>query len=631
MAMAHEPLPTTGTSAVPTSAPAERVEPTRKPLMTTRQILLMNFGFFGIQYSFGMQQTAVNPIFGFLHAQTAWLPLLNMAGPVTGLLIQPLIGALSDRSWSERWGRRKLFFVTGALGCSICLFLFPFVSALWMAVLLLWLLDASNNTAMEPYRAFIADKLPDAQLARGFLTQSFFTGLGVTLANISLFVFQKLIVGGTHAGIPYWVFGSFMLGSVCSIGSVLVSVLSTPEIPPTAEELAALRAKPSGVRAVVGDIAAAVHDMPAAMHKLGVVYLFQWYAMVVYWQYVSFSVAKTVYHATPQNTALFSQAVAWTGLINGSYSLVAFLAAFPLVGLAKRYGAKWVHAACLTLAGAGLLVFPHITNQYLLFVPIIGFGIAWASMMGVPYILIVSMVPKARYGVYMGIVNMMIVVPMLIETFTFGTVFTQVLGSDPTHAIMFSGAFLLVAAVAMTWIRPPQAEQESDQMPLGVRHLRELHLERTIEAPLEPVLAALRAGPQVWLPDFAEDRGQPTTELRVEEAGQRVARRVRVTLGRLQPAGRGVDMPVTWEAVQHPQFYPRLDGDLHVEEREGHCAVRFDARYVPPGGGLGAMVDRTVMGKVARASLRDFFDRLTSRLDGAASGAGPQGASRPTA
>src|SRR5919204_248779 len=576
MAMAHDPLPTTGTSAVPTSAPAERVEPTRKPLMTTRQILLMNFGFFGIQYSFGMQQTAVNPIFGFLHAQTAWLPLLNMAGPVTGLLIQPMIGALSDRSWSERWGRRKLFFVTGALGCSICLFLFPFVSALWMAVLLLWLLDASNNTAMEP-------------------------------------------------------FGAFMLGSVCSIGSVLVSVLSTPEIPPTAEELAALRAKPSGVRAVVGDIAAAVHDMPAAMHKLGVVYLFQWYAMVVYWQYVSFSVAKTVYHATPQNTALFSQAVAWTGLVNGSYSLVAFLAAFPLVGLAKRYGAKWVHAACLTLAGAGLLVFPHITNQYLLFVPIIGFGIAWASMMGVPYILIVSMVPKARYGVYMGIVNMMIVVPMLIETFTFGTVFTQVLGSDPTHAIMFSGAFLLVAAVAMTWIRPPQAEQESDQMPLGVRHLRELHLERTIEAPLEPVLAALRAGPQVWLPDFAEDRGQPTTELRVEEAGQRVARRVRVTLGRLQSAGRGVSMPVTWEAVQHPQFYPRLDGDLHVEEREGHCAVRFDARYVPPGGGLGAMVDRTVMGKVARASLRDFFDRLTSRLDGAAGGAGPQGASRPTA
>ncbi len=242
MDAAKKPLQAVPTSTSPSAVAGISVAPERKPLMTTRQILLMNFGFFGIQYSFGMQQTAVNPIFGFLHADPASLPLLNLAGPVTGLLIQPMIGALSDRMWSERWGRRKLFFITGALGCSVCLFLFPFVTALWMAVLLLWLLDASNNTAMEPYRAFIADKLPESQLARGFLIQSFFTGLGVTLANFSLFFFQKLITGGTAAGIPYWVFGSFMLGAVCSIASVLVSVRSTPEIPPSAEELAELRA-----------------------------------------------------------------------------------------------------------------------------------------------------------------------------------------------------------------------------------------------------------------------------------------------------------------------------------------------------------------------------------------------------
>ena len=215
----------------------------QKPLMTMPQILIMNFGFFGIQYSFGMQQTAVNPIFQKLGAEGHALPLLNLAGPITGLLIQPMIGALSDRTWSPRWGRRKPFFLIGALGCSICLFLFPFVAAVWMAVLLLWLLDASNNTAMEPYRAFIADKLPPSQLAKGFLAQSFFTGFGITLANISLFVFQKIISGGTDAGIPYWVFGSFMLGAVCSIGSVLISVLRTPEIPPTTEELAAIQAK----------------------------------------------------------------------------------------------------------------------------------------------------------------------------------------------------------------------------------------------------------------------------------------------------------------------------------------------------------------------------------------------------
>ena len=217
-----------------------------KPLMTMPAILVMNFGFFGIQYSFGMQQTAVNPVYEFLGANPGDLPILNLAGPITGLLIQPLIGALSDRTWSPRWGRRKPFFLVGAIGCSICLFLFPFVTAVWMAVLLLWLLDASNNTAMEPYRAFIADKLPPSQLGKGFLAQSFFTGLGITLANLSLFVFQKFIDGATSAGIPYWVLGSFMLGAVCSIGSVLVSVLRTPEIPPSPQELEAMRAKKGG-------------------------------------------------------------------------------------------------------------------------------------------------------------------------------------------------------------------------------------------------------------------------------------------------------------------------------------------------------------------------------------------------
>ena len=261
-------LPVTGGSTAHTTIVRQ------KPLMDMRQILLMNLGFFGIQYSFGMQQTAINPIFQFVGADAHDLPLLNLAGPVTGLLIQPIIGALSDRTWSDRWGRRKPFFLIGAIGCSICLFLFPFVSALWMAVLLLWLLDASNNTAMEPYRAFIADKLPPDQHAKGFLTQSFFTGLGITLANVSLFVFQQNITGETAAGIPYWVFGSFMVGAVCSIGTVLISVSTTPEIPPTEAELAHLRAQKTGFFAAVAEIGAAIKVMPKPLWQLALVYLF---------------------------------------------------------------------------------------------------------------------------------------------------------------------------------------------------------------------------------------------------------------------------------------------------------------------------------------------------------------------
>ena len=452
--------------AIPAPAASPGSPPTvagRKPLMTGRQIALMNFGFFGIQYSFGMQQTAVNPIFGFLHASTGELPLLNLAGPVAGLLIQPMIGAMSDRTWSPRWGRRKPFFLIGALGCSLCLFLFPFVAALWMAVLLLWLLDASNNTAMEPYRAFIADKLPANQLAAGFLTQSFFTGFGITLANVSLFVFQKVITGGTSAGIPYWVFGSFLLGAVCSIGSVLISVLSTPENPPTEEELAALRAQKGGVGAALGEIGSAIRDMPITLRKLALVYLFQWYALFVYWQYVSYSIAKSAFHTTSANAALYSQAVGWTGLVNGFYNVVTFCSAFFLVGLAAKHGAKWVHSGCLTLAAIGPVIFPHMGNKYLLFVPIIGFGVAWASIMGVPYILAVAAVPKERYGVYMGIINMMIVIPMLLETLSFGAIYDHLLGADPSNAIMLSGVLLLFAAVAMHGIREPSqaAKQEA--------------------------------------------------------------------------------------------------------------------------------------------------------------------------
>jgi maltose/moltooligosaccharide transporter len=444
-----------------------------KPLMNMRQILLMNLGFFGIQYSFGMQQTAVNPIYTFLGANPHDLPILNLAGPITGLLVQPMIGALSDRTWSPRWGRRKPFFLIGAIGCSICLFLFPFVAAVWMAVLLLWLLDISNNTAMEPYRAFIADKLPPQQLAKGFLAQSFFTGFGITLANVSLFVFQSFITGATDAGIPYWVVGSFMLGSVCSIATVLVSVITTKEIPPSPEELAALRAKKGGIGAAVSEIWEAIVEMPGELRKLALVYLFQWYAMVCYWQYVSLSIAQSAFGVESPDDPAYADAVSWTGLVNGWYNIVTFLVAFPLVALAKKRGAKLVHISCLLCASVGLLIFAGLSNKYLMFLPITGLGIAWASIMGVPYIMAVRMIPSSRYGVYMGIINMMIVIPMLIQTVTFGAIYSSVLGDDPSNAIRFAAILLAVAAAAMLWIKEPPIVRDVDdvlEMPMGGGH-----------------------------------------------------------------------------------------------------------------------------------------------------------------
>lgn len=424
-----------------------------KPKLSFLQIINMNVGFFGIQYSFGLQQSAINPIYDMLGAKPDEIPLLNLAGPMTGLLIQPIIGAMSDKTWHPKYGRRKPYFFIGAMLCSLCLFLYPFSSTLWMAAGLLWILDAANNTAMEPYRAFIADKLPNNQQATGFLTQSFFTGLGITLANISLFIFQRNIHGSVGK-IPYWVFGSFFLGSVCSIASVSWSIFKTPEIPPTEKELRKLREEKHTFFTPFVEIIAAIKDMPKVMWQLALVYLFQWYALFCYWQNASKSIANSVWKTfIYQNNSAYEEAVGWTGLVNGWYNIVTFLSAFSLVGLAKKYSAKWVHISCLFLAGIGLLIFPHIENKYLLFAPMTGFGIAWASMMGIPYLLVVNQIPKERYGVYMGIINMMIVIPMIIQTISFQYVLKYVLNESPTQAISFAGVLLLIAAFATMRIK----------------------------------------------------------------------------------------------------------------------------------------------------------------------------------
>ncbi len=423
------------------------------------QIINMNVGFFGIQYSFGLQQSAVNPIYDFLGASPDQLPLLNLAGPLTGLLIQPIIGALSDKTWSPKLGgRRKPFFLIGALICSLALFLFPFSSSLWMAAGLLWILDAGNNTAMEPYRAFIADKLDPEQQPIGFQAQSFFTGFGQTLANISLFIFPMIFIG-TTGKLPTWVFASFFLGSVCSIASVWWSSHTTKEIPPTEEELQKIKEEPLNVFTPLIDIIHAIKYMPKVMWQLALVYLFQWYALFCYWQNSSKSVALSVWNTTPQkDMKLYGEAVSWTGLVNGWYNIVTFLCAFALVYFAKRYSAKYVHFTCLLLAAIGFLIFPHIENKYLLFPAITGFGIGWASMMGIPYLMVVNNIPKERYGVYMGIINMMIVIPMFIQTITFGYILKHLLNNDPRNAITFAGLLLIISAACTLLIKTKKEE-----------------------------------------------------------------------------------------------------------------------------------------------------------------------------
>jgi maltose/moltooligosaccharide transporter len=440
----------------------------RRPLMTNSNIAWMNLGFFGVQFSFGLTQSAVNPIFLFLGAEAHDLPILNIAGPITGLLIQPLIGAMSDKTWHPKWGRRRPYIIGGSVVMIIILFLFPLVTALWMAVLCLWLVDAGNNTAMEPYRALISDRLRKIQIPKGFLLQSMFTGAGAVLANVSLFIFQKVLPGGGEGSVPTWVFVVFWFGAVCAIVTVGVAMMRTNEVTPTDEELAHVRSQSKGLPATVKEIAEAVKIMPIGMHKIGLAFLFQWYAMFIYWQFVSVSVAESVWNAAP-DTPDYEEAAGWVGMMNGSYNFVTMLSALFLLPLCLRYGGKKVHAGTLTLAGLSLAWLSTIDSQLLTLVPMIGLGICWASMVGVPYLMVASMVPRERTGVYMGILNMMIVVPMLIQTLTFGWIFENLLDSKGTNAMILAGALLGCAALAMLWVNPPAANEDSSVMPLGGR------------------------------------------------------------------------------------------------------------------------------------------------------------------
>lgn len=448
------------------------------PRLSFWQIWNMNVGFFGIQYSFGLQQTAVNPIYSFLGAHAEQLPILNLAGPITGLLIQPLIGAISDKTWSPKWGRRKPFFLLGALFCSIALFLFPFSSSIWMAAGLLWILDAANNTAMEPYRAFIGDKLPEDQQTFGFQMQSLFVGAGITLANLSLFVFQKYLGGNSaNGGIPVWVYYSFFLGSFCSIASVAWSVYKTPEIPPTEEEIEELRIakEKSTFFTPFIEIIVAIKEMPKVLWQLALVYLFQWYALFVYWQFITPMLKSSLYgiseadetkanaliESAKKGVSVVSSDLSWakgilhqvevavgqTGLMNGSYNIVTMLSALLLVPFAKKFGSKNTYIFCLFLTGLGIMTLPFIKNEYFILLPMVALGIGWASMMGLPYSMVSTSIPHSKRGIYMGVINMMIVVPMLIQTLSFGFVFNNVLGNNPSSAIFLAGILFVVAGL----------------------------------------------------------------------------------------------------------------------------------------------------------------------------------------
>ena len=429
-----------------------------KPLLSPRQIVQMNVGFLGLQFSFGLQQANMSPIYAYLGADEASLPLLYLAGPITGLLVQPIVGAMSDRTLS-RYGRRTPYFLIGAILCSLSLFAMPYSAALWMAASLLWIMDAANNITMEPYRAYVGDRLRTEQHPQGFLTQSAFTGLAQTLSYLapSLLVWfgmNRDAVDGN--GIPVVTRFAFIVGAVLSFVTILYSVMKVRELPLTATQEAEIRAKPRGLGATFTEIKDAFVEMPQAMRQLWWMKLFQWYGMICYWQYVVHALARSLSDTADSSSAGFREAALINGQIGGFYNFIAFAAALGMVPFTRRFGAGQVHACCLVAGGLGMLVLPGLHDRWLLFIPMVGVGLAWGSIMGNPYVMLAKSIPPERTGVYMGIFNMFIVIPMLIQSFTLPLFYKSWLGGDPRQVVMLGGALLICAAVATLFVKVPK-------------------------------------------------------------------------------------------------------------------------------------------------------------------------------
>ena len=430
----------------------------KRPRLNFWQLYNMNFGFLGIQFGWGLQLANMSAVYERLGARPDQVPLLWLAAPVTGLAIQPIVGALSDRTWG-RLGRRRPYFLTGAILASIALFVMPTSTTLWMAATLLWILDASINISMEPFRAFVADKLDASQRTAGFVMQSFFIGVGASLANGLPLLFSRLgVTSSTAGGIPLSVKYSFQVGAAVFLLAVLWTVVTTSEFPlddPAAFERA--RRSHRGLGPLITEILVAVREMPATMRQLAVVQLLTWLGLFCMWLFFVPATARHVFGATDAQSPLYARGMEWGGFAFAFYSLTCFVVALALPTLAAATSRKAVHAVALLCGALGLLSVFVIHDRYVLLLSMVGVGIAWASILSMPYAILSTALPPSRMGVYMGVFNFFIVIPEIVAALAFGPLIRVAFGADnpsaPLYMVLLGGVFLIGASACVVFVR----------------------------------------------------------------------------------------------------------------------------------------------------------------------------------
>lgn len=421
-----------------------------KPRLSFWQIWNMSFGFLGIQFGFALQNANVSRIFETLGASKDELPILWLAAPVTGLLVQPIVGYYSDRTWHVKWGRRRPFFAIGAILATLALFGMPNSTVLWMAVIMLWLMDASINISMEPFRAFVGDMLPNEQRTSGFAMQSFFIGLGAIIASALPYIMTNWLgisnvsEGG---GIPDSVKWSFYIGGIAYFTAVMWTVFKTEEYPPDDIEKLKEENASKGVFTGLKESFMGIFKMPKTMVQLAFVQFFSWFSLFAMWIYTTSAVTSHVYATSETSSALYNEGADWVGICFAVYNGVAALVAFLLPIVAGKISRRITHLIALFCGGIGLVSIFFISDPNLLLFSMVGVGIAWASILSMPYAMLSSILPSDKMGYYMGVFNFFIVIPQIVAAGILGFMLKTFFGNVSIYALVIGGVSMMLAGI----------------------------------------------------------------------------------------------------------------------------------------------------------------------------------------
>lgn len=488
-----------------------------KPKLSIATIINMSVGFFGIQFAFGLQNANVSRIFQTLGSPIDDIPILWIAAPLTGLIMQPIIGHWSDKTWHKRWGRRRPFFMVGAILASLALFIFPNVTEVWMAAIMLWLLDASINVSMEPFRAFVGDMLPDSQRTTGFAMQSFFIGVGAVISSVLPYWLTKLGVANEAAAgvIPDSIKISFIIGGIVYIAAISYTVFTTKEYSPeqlksfgdiseTKEDAYIKTPARSFIRkgaawlvlgigltaslytynstvtlplekelyVLTGGIAAFglcqliaglleknnrkngfvevmddLNFLPPMMKKLAIVQFFSWFALFAMWIYTTAALSQHIAGTTDPTSVAYNEMGNWVGVLFAFYNGFAALFAFLLPVLAKKFGKAGAHMIALIAGGLGLISFYFLKDEKLLIISMAGVGLAWCSILAMPYSMLTSALPARKMGVYMGIFNFFIVIPQILAATLLGIFTKHLFNGNAIMTIVVGGGSMILAAL----------------------------------------------------------------------------------------------------------------------------------------------------------------------------------------